>query len=159
MVEFIKQILRSATKDAILYTLWLGILLLLYWLIFQPLSSFPSGIVEILKSERILKILISISILSLALFLTFLRLFLKNKPKINLKDFKIQPEGYYTNPKYDFEICPKCLHQERPIVAPMTKASGPWQCVACGNKIDVKPASATSVAIEEKRGFWLTHRK
>ena len=159
MIEFIKKLLRSATKDPILDTLWFGISLLLYWLIFQSLTSFPSGIVEILKSEKILKILVSISILSLALFLTFLRLFLKNKPKINLKDFKIQPEGYYTNPKYDFEICPKCLHQERPIVAPMTKASGPWQCIACGNKIDVKPASATSVAIEEKRGFSLTHRK
>jgi hypothetical protein len=159
MIEFIKKLLRSATKDPILDTLWFGTLLLLYWLLSQSLTSLSSAIVEKLKSEATLKILVSISILSIALCLTFLRLFLKNKPKINLKDFKIQTEGYYTNPKYDFEICPRCLHQERPIIAPMTRASGPWQCAVCGNKIDVKPASVTLTFTKEKRRSSLTHTK
>lgn len=84
----------------------------------------------------------------------------QDQAKINLKDFKIHPEGYYINPKYDFEICPRCLHREKPIVAPMTRASGPWQCAACGYKIDVKAACVSSESIlPTKKGFGLTHRK
>ena len=157
MKKFLKLFLRFATKDPILYTLWFGTLLLLYWLLSHSLPILSSAIVEKLKSENIQMTLLSISILSIALSLTFLRLFLKNKPRINLKNFKIQPEGYYTNPKYDFEICPKCLHKERPIVSPMTKASGPWQCAVCGNVIHPKPASASSEAISTRKGFGLTH--
>ncbi|HCE66847.1 MAG TPA: hypothetical protein DER40_04765 [Geobacter sp.] len=159
MTEFLKEILKTAIKDSTLRLLWLGIITLLSAPHVLPEKTFPPWLLEILKSTLTTKILISLCILAIGFAVSFLLLYLKTKPKINLEDFKIQPEGYYMSPKYDFEICPRCLHQEKPTIAPMTKASGPWQCVACGNKIDVKAACAQSPEIVDKKGFGLTDKR
>ena len=156
MIEFLKEILRLSKANTKVTLLWLGILLLLEQL-WSPLKIF-SWLLDILKDPLAIKILVSICLLSIGFALTFLHLYLKTKPKIQIEDFKMHPDGYYLNPRYGFEICPKCLHMENPRVAPMTRASGPWQCVACGDIIHLKPASASSEAIPTRKGFGLTHR-
>jgi hypothetical protein len=159
MNEFLRELLKSSIKDTKVRLLWLGIVPLLLALIVFPEKMCPPWLLEILKNTLTIRILTLICALATGFAVSFLLLYLKTKRKINIKDFKIHPDGYYTNPNYDFEICPKCLHKERPIVAPMTRASGPWQCVACGNKIDVKPASVSSEPIEERTRCYLTHKK
>jgi hypothetical protein len=106
---------------------------------------------------------ISIGLLLLLCALSYLlgRMNEKSKWKnpVIVEECEIQPEGFYTNPKYKFEICPKCLHLETPKVVPMTKASGPWKCVSCDYKIDIKAACASSHPEPTGRGGFVRNWK
>lgn len=75
------------------------------------------------------------------------------RPTLNIDEFTIQPEGFYTHPKYNHEICPRCLHQAPPKVVPMTQTSGPRKCVFCDYKISPKAACASTPPISRGGGF------
>lgn len=80
----------------------------------------------------------------------------KDKKTIKIEEFELQPEGYYTNPEYEYDaICPKCLHFKPPKVVPMTQASGPWKCVSCDAKISPK-AACVSLPPPSRRENWVT---
>ena len=81
----------------------------------------------------------------------------KNFPK--LEEFVFQPEGFYTHPNFNHEICPKCLHQEPMKVVPVTNASGPWKCVSCDYKVSPKAACASSPPEPTRRGGFVNSCK
>jgi hypothetical protein len=74
----------------------------------------------------------------------------KNLP--NLEEFAFQPEGFYTHPNFNHEICPKCLHQKPMKVVPVTNASGPWKCVSCDYKVSPKAACVSLPPEQTRRG-------
>ena len=71
-------------------------------------------------------------------------LLIEKKPKFDMDEFTLHSEGYYTHPKYRFEICPECLHSTPPAIVPISKSSGPWKCVGKGHTIPVKAACVGS---------------
>ncbi len=144
MLSIFRELIKAACPSAKHRILWLSILALSVasFYVFQEYRT--SWLIQRLTKPTAIGIMATLLVLLIGSVASLLLLLIEKTPKFDMDEFTLHSEGYYTHPKYSFEICPECLYSIPPTIVPMSKSSGPWRCVGKGHTIPIKAACVGS---------------
>ena len=133
--NMIPSILKSLIKDKILLALWLLIIFLCGLILYLSPQNHLLSLVSLLPKGYTAKITLVLILLSIGLAISLFILNKKYKEKINLHEFTfVNPPGYFTHPKYQYNICKYCLIKSN-LISPVSQHDeNTWYCDICENR-------------------------
>jgi hypothetical protein len=144
MLSILQELIKAACPSSKHRIVYFSILAISGGFFYVLKEYQPAWLLQRVAHPTVIATTGALLVLSLCSVVYLLLLLNKKTPKFNMDEFTLHSEGYYTHPKYSFEICPECLHSTSPAIVPMSKSSGPWRCVGKGHTIPIKAACVGS---------------